>query len=357
MFLINKHLCSIETLPPLDTISKTLTSATSSTSSMAVGGFNSIQSLTILIPATCSVIVLTVIIIVACFVLGNKRNSPFDNTILTAIGGSGGGGGSNGFRQGSLQPNGTLCMGSNGTPHHGTPGGLGGTSCDSSSEPRYGTTTTATYDHYGFNGLPSTNVDTFHMTIIGGGDIRKDVNTTGNIELTNCLNGLYATAVGKKRQMAMNNANGNNINNNCNNNNNTNTCDNNNGMSANSITTCLDSKLMLPGDAKQQQQQQLYGVNANGTEMLNGNGDSGNETVHYFQTPYALSRLPRPPQQQPQSMDDGLIDVLPPPPTSCCNKQLTGSQGQQLGPTTTMPRPGRMNGDHVYDMPFPPKWV
>lgn len=318
---------------------------------MAGGGFNSIQSLTILIPATCSVIVLTVIIIVACFVLGNKRNSPFDNTILTAIGG---GGGSNGFRQGSLQPNGTLCMGGNGTPHHGTPGGLGGTSCDSSSEPRYGTTTTATYDHYGFNGLPSTNVDTFHMTIIGGGDLRKDVNAAGNIELTNCLNGLYATAVGKKRQLALNNANGNNnINNNCNNNN---TCDNNNGgMNTNSITTCLDSKLMLAGDVKQQQQQQqLYGVNGNGTEMHNGNGDSGNETVHYFQTPYALSRLPRPPQQQQQqSMDDGLIEGLPPPPpTSCCN-----NQAPQLGPTSTMPRPGRMNGDHVYDMPFPPKWV
>ncbi|KAH7636713.1 down syndrome cell adhesion molecule [Dermatophagoides farinae] len=69
-----------ETIPPIETISRTLKSANSisaSSGSMDPGGgantLSSMQSLTIVIPATCSVIVLTVIILVACFVTGTKH--------------------------------------------------------------------------------------------------------------------------------------------------------------------------------------------------------------------------------------------------------------------------------------------
>ncbi|KAH9415900.1 hypothetical protein DERP_000394 [Dermatophagoides pteronyssinus] len=96
-----------ETIPPLETISRTLTSENSISassgsmgSSGGVGGSNtlsSMQSLTIVIPATCSVIVLTVIILVACFVTGTKhqrssfqhqleqqQQQQYDDTLITA---------------------------------------------------------------------------------------------------------------------------------------------------------------------------------------------------------------------------------------------------------------------------------
>lgn len=122
---------------------------------------------------------------------------------------------------------------------------------------------------------------------------------------------------------------------------------------------------MLPSDGKQQAQ--LFGSNGpnpRGEAMVNGE-NGGNETVHYFQTPYALSRLPQ------VSMDDGLLEALPTPPpplcsaNNCCAKlsqpnigaptaNATLANQAQLGGTLGRPR---MNGDHVYDMPFPPKWV
>lgn len=336
-----------ETLPPLDTISRTLTSATSSSSfGSSSGSMSSMQSLTIVIPATCSVIVLTVIIIVACFVLSTKhRSSHFENTILTAIGASGGDNRQSNLRQNSIGnlTNGTLCHGfsGNGTPHHGTPGN----NCDG--EPRYGTSGTlmsTNYDHYGFasNNGPSLNSDAFHMTLMGNsGGGKECMASAGNIELNNCMNGIYATTM-KKQQSRPTVPNG--------------QCQQNNSNSQNSITTCLDTKL----------------YNGNNDDHLTSEQMS-NDTVHYFQTPYALSRLPARPNDNDESMQ--LIDSgmpLPPPPTSmtttgtmCCNGGNTlvpngtvKQQQQQVNGSTTLGRPRtNANGDHVYDMPFPPKWV
>ncbi len=404
---------SLETLPPLDTLPRSYNpQATSSGSASGGGGngggFSSIQSLTILIPATCSVIVLTVIIIVACFVLGTKRTAAFESTLLTAIGGGGGGGGANGAsganghhqsngtnglmnggRQGSLVANGTLCHGLMGTPvHHGTPLNGGGLSGGCDSEPRYGTVTTSSataYEHYGFTtaqpgggningglgGGVGPTFDTFHLSIMGdGGRGGKDLlaSNTGAIELNNCST--YATTMKKRppplpSMTANNNGTGGTL------------CNgvgsaNNGGSSAiNSATTCLDSKLIALSEGKLSEQQM---TTANGGNNNGGAGDErltrDGETVHYFQTPYALSRLPRPcnPQQQ-QQQSNSAEDHL-----NSLEMESNGGGGGGNGPNGSMgcmngcanvqgtatlrPHHHRTNRDlHEYDLPFPPKWV
>lgn len=296
------------------------------------------------------------IIIVACFVLGTKRTAAFESTLLTAIGGGAGGGcvgnsgssngmNGNGARQGSLA-NGTLCHGLMGTPvHHGTPLNHGGGSgCDS--EPRYGTVTTSNttaYEHYGFttaqpgsNGGVGPTFDTFHLSIMGDGGRGKGdllASNNGAIELNNCST--YATAM-KKRPPPQSNGT---------------LC---NGNNANTLaTTCLDSKLIALSEGKLSQEQTING-------QSQSNGDSGNgETVHYFQTPYALSRLqPRPCNGQQSNSTEDHLNCLEMESTNgnTMNGCMNGC-GSNQGSATLRPHHHRTNGDHVYDMPFPPKWV
>lgn len=318
-------------MPPLDTISRTLTSATSATASNAGSGLSSIQSLTIVIPATCSVIVLTVIIIVACFVLGTKRTQQFESTLLTAIGANGanangtnGIGGNGSLRQNSIGnlTNGTICRGLLGTPHHSTP--LSG-GCDQ--EPRYGTNI-APYEHYGFTGMPNggltSSVDTYHLSIMGNGDNRKELcnGVPNNIEMNSCGNNVnYATL--KKRPVTT-------------------------MATQQSTTTCLDSKLIALSEGKGN----TNGTNINTDLSTTIANETGNDAVHYFQTPYALSRITR---------FTGSEEVLE------CNNNNTatpvvgggnciGGCGQQMNGGATL-RQNRGQSDHVYDMPFPPKWV
>ena len=74
------------TLSPLDTpmlmqASSGIGYPSSSKTSTTMMTINPIQSMTILIPATCSVIVLTVIILVACFVIRIKRQQHFNHSL------------------------------------------------------------------------------------------------------------------------------------------------------------------------------------------------------------------------------------------------------------------------------------
>ena len=299
-------------------------------------------------------IVLTVIIIVACFVLGSKRTAQFESSILTAIGTNGNGTtsatvGAN--RQNSLA-NGTLCHGLLGTPiHHGTP--LNG---PTDSEPRYGTVTnssTTAYDHYGFTSVGG--VDTFHLSVMGDGGRGKELlaANAASIELNNCT---YATAMKKRPQL-----NGTLCNQ-------TQQQQQQQSQQQQSVTTCLDSKLIhvsegtntttgngskldcttttttMSNNQQQQQQQQQ---------------SQQQESSNYFQTPYALSRLPRPcgatsnttmTTNSVDNMTDGQFDsqMVPIMNGTCMNGCAT------LRPNHLR---GGLNGDHVYDMPFPPKWV
>nr|XP_027204712.1 Down syndrome cell adhesion molecule-like protein 1 homolog [Dermatophagoides pteronyssinus] len=91
------------TLSPLDTILMQTSSdigypSSSKTSTTMM--INPIQSMTILVPATCSVIVLTVIILVACFVIRIKRQQYFNPTL----------------RDGAHGPDGPNCMTNNNIP-------------------------------------------------------------------------------------------------------------------------------------------------------------------------------------------------------------------------------------------------
>lgn len=324
----------LETLPPLDTISRTLTSATASSNN---GGLSSVQSLTIVIPATCSVIVLTVIVIVACFVLGTKRHQQFESTLLTAIGANGNSnGGANGgaaTRQNSLSnlTNGTICRGLMGTPHHATPLNSG---CGE--EPRYGTNISA-YEHYGFTGLPNggqNTVDTFHLSIMSNGDSRKDLcngNLTNNIELSSACAAAANYSTLKKRSPPTLNGNSQPP-----------------ATTTTTTTTCLDSKLLALSE----------GGGKCSAGATSGEDGTGGDTVHYFQTPYALSRITRfssgPTEECPLDCTGQMAQVNTTAASACI-----GGCGQQMqnGGSATLRQNRAGQSDHVYDMPFPPKWV
>lgn len=355
----------LEKLPPLDTISRTLTSTNSITTSGnmigstsdGISGYNSLnsmQSLTIVIPATCSVIVLTVIIIVACFVLGTKRSQQFESTLLTALSGAGNGvGGSSTNHQSAV-----------GTPHHHHSDQISSYCPTDLNEPRYSGPNNVV-DHYGF--------------FTGSGDIPSKCSAVAaaanNIEMINAANAVINYATLKKR-----------------NTNNSNTMlpsginqnqpeTDSRNVQMNQLTnttTCLDSKLCdnlitsanlksMPSIDHHSGMMMTIDDTANTTAIT-----SSESNVHYFQTPYALSRLPRCTTMNNQNNNSNNPNIGNEDESfsGCLNgcvanngiSTTTATAGATVNGTTCTLRPvnrpcANSNGDHVYDMPFPPKWV
>ncbi|XP_046913808.2 cell adhesion molecule Dscam1-like [Dermatophagoides farinae] len=376
-----------ETIPPIETISRTLKSANSisaSSGSMDPGGgantLSSMQSLTIVIPATCSVIVLTVIILVACFVLGTKRSSQqFESTILTAIGARNGS--NNSHHHTSL----------NGTPSHihaHISDQLSTTYCptpatgDLSNEPRYSTgLLNNNLDHYGFctgnNGNNNVNneIASAKCMINGTPTMLATNNSTNSIEMIHSATLGYATLKKQRSNLqTMKSMLDSDIKNFdlsiplslADNSTTTSTAT----TMATSTTTCLDSKLCDMNKISDSSnlltvQATLCGNNSNET-------NDTNNTVHYFQTPYALSHLPNNSNNNNNNdqcinkcntvnnnnantdMGNDQISEL-----SCLNAAYTANNAYTLQPNTKNHQHHHSDNhhSHVYDLPFPPKWV
>nr|XP_027205557.1 Down syndrome cell adhesion molecule-like protein 1 [Dermatophagoides pteronyssinus] len=376
-----------ETIPPLETISRTLTSENSISassgsmgSSGGVGGSNtlsSMQSLTIVIPATCSVIVLTVIILVACFVLGTKRSSQqFESTILSAIG----------ARNGSSNSHNHTSI--NGTPSHihaHISDQLSTTYCpttatgDSSNEPRYSTGLLSNnLDNYGFcpgNNNLNNGIASAKCMINGTPTMLAANNSTNSIEMIHSAALGYATLKKQRTNIqTMKSILDSDIKN----------LDLSKPLSSvdnststaktivTSTTTCLDSKLCDLN--KITDPSGLLTVQATlCCNNSNESNDNTNTTVHYFQTPYALSQLPNNNNNTNNNNNDQFTNQFNAvnndnnndmendqiAELSCLNAAYTANNTCTLRPNIKNHQ--HLHGDnhhsHVYDLPFPPKWV
>ncbi|KPM02327.1 hypothetical protein QR98_0007380 [Sarcoptes scabiei] len=103
--------------------------------------------------------------------------------------------------------------------------------------------------------------------------------------------------------------------------------------------------------------------------VTNDENKLNDPVVHYFQTPYALSRLPRSSFNNNENIMIG-SDLDQQDGFNLGRVNLTNNNNNHIldlnkssslatnGCTMRSVRPlMNGNGDHVYDMPFPPKWV